>query len=214
MSGRDRDPLKTESESVLLYDWQFTANQFGLGPSSLRLMTTFFFFLQLNPQTIGWVCLLHITRIASYWIFFLLKYIQVICQFRLNKAGHAFLISRMLRRQFSRCNVVSLTTAKLSPLTLSVWLRLVLCCEHDRSHDFIWHLVVASLLLIYNHIHMEGWKPCANRELVCTLENFQGRGEPCFAVAVNSKGGHLTIIPRRVKHKSLLTSLVLYGGLV
>jgi hypothetical protein len=42
------NPLKPESESELLYDWRFTANQFVLATSPLRLKTTHLF-LQLNP---------------------------------------------------------------------------------------------------------------------------------------------------------------------
>jgi hypothetical protein len=38
----------TESESQLLYDWRFTANQFFLAPSPLKITTRNFFF-QLNP---------------------------------------------------------------------------------------------------------------------------------------------------------------------
>jgi hypothetical protein len=38
---------KSESESELLYDWRFTANQFVLGTSTLRLTTSNFIF-QLN----------------------------------------------------------------------------------------------------------------------------------------------------------------------
>jgi hypothetical protein len=62
---------ESESESELLYNWRFNANQFILAPSLLRLTTTVFvFFLQLNPYghntcvtsslTRGWVCLLWI----------------------------------------------------------------------------------------------------------------------------------------------------------
>jgi hypothetical protein len=56
--------LLSESESELLYDWRFTANQFVLAPSRLRL--THRLFSQLNTSghrpyitfslTIGWVC--------------------------------------------------------------------------------------------------------------------------------------------------------------
>jgi hypothetical protein len=35
--------IKTESISDLLYDWLFTANQFVLAPSPLRLTTTDYF---------------------------------------------------------------------------------------------------------------------------------------------------------------------------
>jgi hypothetical protein len=41
--------LTEKSESELIYDWQFTINQFALAPSLLRLMTKGFSFLQLNP---------------------------------------------------------------------------------------------------------------------------------------------------------------------
>jgi hypothetical protein len=57
---------ESESESRLLYDWRFTANQFVLAPSPLRLMARIFF--QLNTcghspnitssLTRGWVYLL------------------------------------------------------------------------------------------------------------------------------------------------------------
>jgi hypothetical protein len=33
----------TVSESVLLYDWRFTANQFVLGPRTIRITTRIFF---------------------------------------------------------------------------------------------------------------------------------------------------------------------------
>jgi hypothetical protein len=55
---------ESESESELLYDWRFTANQFVLAPSPLRLTARFF--SQLNTcshcpyitssLTRGWVC--------------------------------------------------------------------------------------------------------------------------------------------------------------
>jgi hypothetical protein len=38
------NPLKTESESELLYDWRFTASQFVLAPSPLKLTTRVLFF--------------------------------------------------------------------------------------------------------------------------------------------------------------------------
>jgi hypothetical protein len=36
-------PPESESESELLYDWRYTANQFVLAPSPLRLMARIFF---------------------------------------------------------------------------------------------------------------------------------------------------------------------------
>jgi hypothetical protein len=77
--------LTSESESELLYDWRFTANQFVLIPSPLRLTTSNFIF-QLNTcgyspyvtsfLTRGWVCRLQlllclaravILRSDSHW---------------------------------------------------------------------------------------------------------------------------------------------------
>jgi hypothetical protein len=64
----------SQSESVLLYDWWFTANQFVLAPSPLRLAARTFF-SELNTcgfspytritfsPTRGWVC--HICTIAA-----------------------------------------------------------------------------------------------------------------------------------------------------
>jgi hypothetical protein len=48
-------------ESELLYDWRFTANQFVLAPSPLRLTARCFFFFNWTPDIIssltrGWVC--------------------------------------------------------------------------------------------------------------------------------------------------------------
>jgi hypothetical protein len=67
----------------------------------------------------------------------------------------------------------SLTAAKFQPFIFYVWLHLVLCCEHDHFHDFVWFLLLAWTILSYNRTHTEGWKPCANRLPVWTLENFQ-----------------------------------------
>jgi hypothetical protein len=108
--------------------------------------------------------------------------------------------------------IVSLTTAKFKPLIFSVWLRFVLCCEHVHSHDFVWLLFVACTILLHNCIHTEGWKPCANRGPLSTLDDFQWRGEPCFVVAAILRAKYLSLIPSRDKHKSLLMSSVTYGG--
>jgi hypothetical protein len=61
--------------------------------------------------------------------------------------------------------VVSLTAAKFKPLIFYVWLRLVLCCEHVHSHDFVWLLLVACTILLntYNRTYTEGWKPCSSQ---------------------------------------------------
>jgi hypothetical protein len=68
-----------KSESKLLYDWWFKANQFVLATSTLRLMTSILIF-QLNTSgyspyvtsclTRGWVCSLQLLLILAYAIIF------------------------------------------------------------------------------------------------------------------------------------------------
>jgi hypothetical protein len=41
---------------------------------------------------LGLLSSVHIAHIACYWKFFLLQYIQVICQYRFCKGDHAYLI--------------------------------------------------------------------------------------------------------------------------
>jgi hypothetical protein len=71
--------LASESESELLYDSQFTTNQFILAPSPVRIMASNFFF-QLNPcsyrsyvtssLTWGWVCCLQLLLVLSIAVIF------------------------------------------------------------------------------------------------------------------------------------------------
>jgi hypothetical protein len=68
--------------------------------------------------------------------------------------------------------VVSLTIAKFKPLIFS----LSGFALYVYSHDFVWLLLVAWTVLLHNRIHMDGWKLCANRGPICTLENFQWCG--------------------------------------
>jgi hypothetical protein len=72
-SPSDGDWILSETESQLLYNWRFTANQF-LAPSPLRL-TTINFILQLNAcgyspfvtssLTRGWVCRLQLLLVLA-----------------------------------------------------------------------------------------------------------------------------------------------------
>jgi hypothetical protein len=104
----------SKSKSELLYDWRFTANQFVLASSPLRPTARHFF--QLNScanspyvtssLTIRWVCLLwiclafrqvyisHIKHVIEN--FFLLHYTQVLCQYRVYRANHAYFTYLML----------------------------------------------------------------------------------------------------------------------
>jgi hypothetical protein len=118
---------------------------------------------------------------------------------------------------FVTWTVISLTAAKFKPHMLYVWLRLVLCCEHAHPHEFVWLLLVCCLhnfAIVYNRIHMQGWKPCANYEPVCTLGNIQWCEEPCSAGAAILRSMCLPLIPRRGKRKSLLIWSVPYRGFV
>jgi hypothetical protein len=139
---------------------------------------------------------------AHYWKLFPLHYTQVLCPYRLYTADHAYLTDLMLQWQLSHLNGLSLTATKFKPL-FSVWLHLVLYREHVHFHDFVWLLLLACTTLLYNRIHMEGWKPCANRGPMCTLENFQWCAEPCFAYAAILSGRCLSLIPRWDKRKSI-----------
>jgi hypothetical protein len=122
-------PIESEPESELLYDWRFTTNQFVLVPSALSL-TARDFVLQLNPCVLSpyvtstlrrgrvslvRICLafrqvyvLHILYIACYWTFLLFQYIQVLCQYGLCKTDHTYLTYLMLQRQLSHLNRLKL----------------------------------------------------------------------------------------------------------
>jgi hypothetical protein len=89
-------------------------------------------------------------------------------------------------------------------------LRLVLYRERVHPHDFAGLLLVACTLLLYSRMHTGGWKPCANRGPVCTLENFQWCGEFCFVGAAVLRGRCLSLIPRRGKHKSFRISVYFF----
>jgi hypothetical protein len=99
----------------------------------------------------------HVAPIAWYWKFFLLQYIEALCQSRLFKADHAYLIYLMLQSSLVTWRVVSMTATKFKPHIFCVWRCLALCCEHD----FVWRLLVACTIL-YNRTHTEGLKPDSN----------------------------------------------------
>jgi hypothetical protein len=104
VSTRDLTCQQSKSTSKFLYDWRFTAIQFVLASSPLRLTTRFFLFQQnscgnspyvTSSLTRRWVCLLwiclafrqvyisHIQHVIEN--FFLLHYTQVLCQYRLYR---------------------------------------------------------------------------------------------------------------------------------
>jgi hypothetical protein len=115
-----------KSESKLLYDWRFTANQFVLAPNLLRLTTRVFFNWILaiinyvtSSLTRRWIFMItmlgllssvSIAQIECFWKFFVLHYVivQVLCQYRLCYNG-----------SLVTWTVVRLTTPKFKPLIFS-----------------------------------------------------------------------------------------------
>jgi hypothetical protein len=132
----------------LLYDWQFTANQFILVPSALRIMIKDLF-LHLNPcghspyvtssLTRGWVHLFKY-RLCLYQVY--VSHIShviensplcTIYMFYVSPgfAKHIMFILLILYYNDSLVTsmVIRLTAAKFMTLIFSVWFHLVLCCN-------------------------------------------------------------------------------------
>jgi hypothetical protein len=146
----------------------------------------------------------HFTHAEYNWKNFLLHYIQVLCQSRLYRADYAYLTYFMLQRHLSHLNGPKLNHRQVQASSIfSVWLCLILYIEHVHSHDFVWLQLVSYTILLHNRIHTEGWKLCANRGPMCTLENFQWCAEPCFEDAAVLWSRYLPLIPRRDKSKLL-----------
>jgi hypothetical protein len=174
----------------------YFTTQFVLAPSLLRLMTR------------GLVCPLLFVKCTYRTYSMLLKILPFTLHtnpLQVQALQSRSCLSYLAYATTPTWTVASLAAAKFKSQILCVWLFLVLCFEHGHSHDFVWLLLVGCTVLLFNHLHTEGWKPCANRGPAYELENFQRYGEPCFAVAAISKGGCLPQIPRRDKLKSLLT---------
>jgi hypothetical protein len=81
----------------------------------------------------------------------------------------------MLQRLLVTWTIVNLTAAKFKPLIFSACPRLVLYREHVHSHAFVWLLLVACTILLYNRIHTEGWKLCANRRWTTSSNRLQNK---------------------------------------
>jgi hypothetical protein len=80
-----------------------------------------------------------IAHIACYWKFLLLHYTQVLCQYRLCRADHAYLTYLMLQRQHSHFKVRKLDHRQVYAFNIfDIWLHIVLYCHHVHSQDFIW----------------------------------------------------------------------------
>jgi hypothetical protein len=159
----------SKSKSKLLYDWRFTINQFILASSSLRLTARNFF--QLNPcshslyvtssLTIRWVCLWWI------WLSFRQVYISHIYHVIENSSfctiykppvstGFVKQIMPTLHILCYNGSLVPWSAVSLTTDISYVWLHLVPYSKHVHSHDFVWFLLIACTILLYNHINMKG----------------------------------------------------------
>jgi hypothetical protein len=107
----------------------------------------------------------------------------------------------MLQQQLSHLNGISFITTKFKPFIFSTPRFALSYAPNMFILMILGLLLVACKILLYNHTHMEGCKPCENCGLVCILENFQWLGEPCFVGAAILRD---RCLPRRGKHKSLL----------
>jgi hypothetical protein len=87
--------------------------------------------------------------------------------------------------------VVSLTAAKFKPLIFSVSGFALPYATKIVILMILYDLCLFPVQLLYNRIHTEGWKPCANRWLVCTLDNFQWCGEPVSNSQAGQKANRL-----------------------
>jgi hypothetical protein len=64
----------------------------------------------------------------------------------------------MLQRQLSHLNGLSLSATKLKPLIFFVSGFALSYAANMFVHNFVWPLIIACTILLYNRIHTEGWK--------------------------------------------------------
>jgi hypothetical protein len=148
-----------------------------------------------------------ITHIACYWKFFLVHIHANKSSVSPGFAKHitSILLIICYNGSLVTWTVVSFTAAKFKPLLFSMSGFAFFYAANMFILMFLYDFcLLPAQFFLYNRIHMEGWKSCANRGPVCTLENFQCCGEPCFLGAAILRGRCLPLIPRRGKHKSLL----------
>jgi hypothetical protein len=123
---------------------------------------------------------LRIAHKACYWRIFLLYYIQVLCQYRLCKADHAYLTYPMLQRQLNYLNGRKFGHRKVYASYISyVGPHLVLYRKHVHSHDFVWLLLVAFTILLYIIVYIRKFESrvkdtdgCASWTISNGVENF------------------------------------------
>jgi hypothetical protein len=146
---------------------------------------------------------LHVTIVYMY---VRTTYMQDLCKSRLGMAQQT--LTHVAHVTTSAESLEWLTAAKLKPLKLNFLYR---PSPFPKSQTFCLFILLYDLRLLpaqfryaIINIRVLG-KPCATRGPVCTLEIYQWSGEPYFASSAGAKGGYLQQIPRRGKHKSLLS---------
>jgi hypothetical protein len=206
-----RGSFPSESESKLLHDWQFIGNHDGRLFQPNHWSRSSFV---TSSRTRRWICLLwicltlssvRIAHVAFCWKSFHVQCIQVLSQSRLCKADHAYRTYLMLQRQLSHLNCCKLgyRQVEIYYIFMSGY---VLCYTANMFIIMIYMFSVCCVhnFFLYNRIHTEGLKPCANREPMCTLDNFQWCREPCYVRAAILRGRCMPLISRRGKRTLLV----------
>jgi hypothetical protein len=83
----------------------------------------------------------HIAHIACYWKFLFLHYIQLLCQYRLCRADHAYLTYLMPQQQLSHLN------GRKPGLSLFYFLCLASPCPIPRTCSFSWFCMTSTCCL-------------------------------------------------------------------
>jgi hypothetical protein len=128
----------SKSNSKLLYEWRFTANQFVFAPSPLTLTSRYIFF-QLNSYgnrpyvtssltrrwgCLLWICLafrqLYLSHITCYWKFLPFAfYTSPLSVQALQSRSCLYYVSYATTAATVTSTVVNLTTTKFKPLIFS-----------------------------------------------------------------------------------------------
>jgi hypothetical protein len=108
----------------------------------------------------------HVAPIAWYWKFFLLQYIQALCQSRLLKADQPVLFTLCYNGSLVTWTVVSLTAAKFKPLIFSVSGFVLPCAANIVILMILYDLCMLPVQFCYIIVHI---RKVENRRLVSSL---------------------------------------------
>jgi hypothetical protein len=101
-----------------------------------------------------------IRLIASYWKFFLLHYIQDLCQYRLCKVDHAYLTCLMLQRQRSHLNGCKLDHHQFKPLIFSMSGFALSCTMNMFTLMILYDLCLSPTQFYYIIVYIENIESC------------------------------------------------------